>query len=154
MYQNIMVPLDGSELAEFVLPHVAAIAGGCHVAKVSLIRAVAPIQLYGGLESRFNPEEREHIDKDSMNVARDYIEQVGRQLKEKGLYVEFEVLYGNVIDTLVDYANNHDVDLIVMTTHGRSGVSRWFLGSVADRLLRSAAVPVMTVRPPGCEPRI
>ena len=149
MYQHIMVPLDGSKLAECVLPHVESIAGGCNVVKVTLVRAVEPLHLRGGLESRFTPQEREHIDNDSMKVARGYLEQIAQRLQEKGITAQSEVLHGKVADSLLDYAHHNDVDLIIMATHGHSGVSRWMLGSVADRLLRSVAIPVMTVRAHG-----
>ena len=65
--------------------------------------------------------------------------------------MESETLFGNVIDELVDYVTKHEVDLIIIATHGRSGVSRLFLGSVADRILRAAPVPVLMVRAPGSE---
>lgn len=150
MYQHIMVPLDGSELAECVLPHVAAAAKGNGLSKVTLVRIVTPLHMYGGVESRFSPEERKRLEADSMNTARSYLEQVAKQLKDAEITAEPVVLFGNVIDKLVDYATNNDVDLIIIATHGRSGVSRWVWGSVTDRILRSACVPVLMVRAPGC----
>jgi len=66
--------------------------------------------------------------------------------------VKTGVLKGNPAESLADYASKNKVDLIVIATHGRSGVSRWVWGSVADRLLRSACVPVLMVRAPGCFP--
>ncbi len=68
-----------------------------------------------------------------------------KRLKDKGIAAESEVLYGIVIDKLVDYAHEHGVDLIIIATHGRSGVSRLVLGSVADKILRVAHVPVLMV---------
>ena len=150
MYQNVMVPLDGSELAECVIPHVEAIAQGCSVPRVTLVRVVAPLQFHGGVESRFSPEERRRLEADSMNVARDYLDQLVKRLKDAGMSVKSEVIYGDVIDQLVDYAAANEVDLIVIATHGRSGVSRWVWGSIADRILRSSCVPVLMVRAPGC----
>ena len=150
MYQHIMVPLDGSELAECVLAHVVTIATGCDVTKVTLVRVVTPLHLYGGVESRFSPEERKHLEEDSVNVAREYLDKLVEKLKEKGVAAESEVLYGgHVVDEVVDYAKKNEVDLIIIATHGRSGVSRLFLGSVADRILRAAPVPVLMVRAPG-----
>ena len=150
MYQHIMVPLDGSELAECVLAHVETIATGCDVTKVTLVRVVTPLHLHGGVESRFSPEERKHLEEDSANVAREYLDKLVEKLKEKGVAAESEVLYGgHVVDEVVDYAKKNEVDLIIIATHGRSGVSRWFVGSVADRILRAAPVPVLMVRAPG-----
>ena len=57
-------------------------------------------------------------------------------------------------DSLADYAVNTDVDLIVIASHGRSGVSRWVMGSVAEKMVRSSSVPVLMVRAPGCEPKV
>jgi len=62
------------------------------------------------------------------------------------------VLSGRAAETLAEYATRNEVDLIVIATHGRSGVSRWVMGSVADRLLRSVNAPVLMVRAPGCGP--
>jgi len=149
MYQHIMVPLDGSELAECVLPHVEAIAAGCNVTTVTLIMVVPPLHMYGGAETRISPEERKHLEKDSVEVATNYLEEKAQLLRDKGVLADVKVLLGNVLDRLVEYIKDNGVDLIVIATHGRSGVSRLFLGSVADRLLRNAPVPVLMVRAPG-----
>ena len=66
----------------------------------------------------------------------------------------YEVLEGSVAETLAAWAEQNDVDLIIIASHGRSGVSRWVMGSVADRILRSVCVPVMMIRAPGCTPGI
>lgn len=149
MYQHIMVPLDGSELAECVLPHVEALAIGCNVSRVTLVRVVTPLHLYGGAESGLPPEERQRVEADSMDVARAYLDRMVTRLADMGVSAQAEVLFGNIIDSLVDYASKNGVDLIILATHGRSGVSRWVWGSVADRTLRAAPVPVLMVRAPG-----
>jgi nucleotide-binding universal stress UspA family protein len=149
MYKHIMVPLDGSELAECVLPHVEAIAAGCNVTTVTLIMVIPPLHMYGGAETRISPEERKHLEEDSVKVATAYLEEKAQLLRDKGVVVEVRVLLGNVLDQLIDYIVENGVDLIIIATHGRSGVSRLFLGSVADRLLRHAPVPVLMVRAPG-----
>jgi len=155
MYRHILVPLDGSELAECVLPHVQAIAEGRDDCKVTLIRVVLPLHLYGGVESSFSPEERKRLEADSMKVAEDYLAGVVKHLKDTGIKAELEVLYGGqVVDEIVTYTEKNEVDLVIIATHGRSGVSRWVLGSVADRILRSMCVPVLMVRAPGCIPGI
>ena len=151
MYQHIMVPLDGSELAECVLPHVEAIAAGCNVTRVTLIMVVPPLHMYGGAETRISPEERKHLEEDSLQVATAYLEEKAQMLRDKGVVAEVKALLGNVHDQLVDYISENGVDLIIIATHGRSGVSRLFLGSVADRLLRHAPAPVLMVRAPGSE---
>lgn len=149
MYQHIMVPLDGSELAECVLPHVEALAIGCNVSRVTVVRVVTPLHLYGGAESGLAPEERQRVEADSMSVARAYLDRMVKRMADMGISAQSEVLFGNIIDSLVDYASKDGVDLIIIATHGRSGVSRWVWGSVADRTLRAASVPVLMVRAPG-----
>ena len=151
MYEHILVALDGSELAECVLPHAAAIATGCSVTRVTLVRVVTPLKLIGGTESHISPEERHRLEEDSMGVAARYLEERAQTLREQGLQVECVALFGNVVNEIVDHATKHEVDLVIIATHGRSGVSRLFLGSVADRILRSAPVPVLMVRAPGSE---
>ena len=146
MYRHIMVPLDGSELAECVFPHVVAIAERRKACKVTLVRVVTPLHLYGGVESRLSPEERQRLETDSMDAARKYLGQVVGRLKDKGIAAQSEVLHGDVINKLVDYVEKNEVDLIVIATHGRSGVSRWVWGNIADKILRSAHVPVLMVR--------
>ena len=147
-----MVSLDGSELAECVLPHAEAIAGGCQVKEVVFVRVVEPLHMHGGVESRFSPEDRQRLEKDSMNVAEQYLKQVISRGKYDEIGARSEVLFGKVTNTLADYAEKNDFDLIIIASHGHSGISRWVLGSVADRLLRSACVPVLIVRAPGCIP--
>ena len=150
MYQHILVPLDGSELAEGVLPHLKAIAGGCSVKLVTLVRVVEPLHMYGGLESRFSPEERQRLDKETMDIAGTYLEEVAKRLKQDGLEVEIKVLYGKVIEKIADFAAENGVDLVIASTHGTSGVSRMVLGSMADRVLRSVCAPILMVRASGC----
>ena len=154
MYQHIMVPLDGSELAECVLPHVRTIALGCNVVKVTLVRVVEPLHIRGGMEVRIPPAEKQRLEKRSMDKAREYLEQIVESLKETGVAAQAEVLQGDVVDKLMDYADKNEVDLIIVSTHGRSGVSCWVWGSVTDRILRAACVPVTMVRAPGCIPGI
>ncbi|MAF85177.1 MAG: hypothetical protein CL875_01620 [Dehalococcoidales bacterium] len=154
MYRHILVPLDGSELAECVLPHVKTIAVGCNVVKVTLVRGVAPLHIRGGMEVRIPPEERQRLEKQSIDTARNYLEKLVESLKDTDIAAQSEVLYGDVVDKILDYANNNEADLIVIATHGRSGVSRWVWGSIADRILRAACVPVLMIRAPGCIPGI
>jgi nucleotide-binding universal stress UspA family protein len=72
----------------------------------------------------------------------------------EGALLSYQVLEGKVADTLAHWAEKNGVNLIVIASHGRSGISRWVMGSVADRVLRSACVPVLMVRAPGCVPGI
>ncbi len=152
MYKHIMVPLDGSELAECVLGHVIDIAKSCQSPRVTLVRVVTPIRLYGSeMETTLSADELQKLENASVSDAETYLAKVGQQLKRNGIDVRTEVRFGNVVEHLVDFADKNGVDLIVIATHGRSGVSRWVWGSVAERILRSARVPVLMVRPVSCQ---
>jgi nucleotide-binding universal stress UspA family protein len=148
MYKHIMVPLDGSELAESALEHVIAIAGGCNVPKVTLVRVVTPLKLYGA-EVELPYPDVQRLEESSMKVAGDYLAEQAEKLKKKGLQVQTQVLFGIVIDSLLEFADKNGVDMVVIATHGRSGISRWAWGSVADKILRSVKVPVFMVRVKG-----
>jgi len=154
MYKKIMVPLDGSDLAECVLPHAEAIAMGCAVKNVTFVRAVEPLHLPSSSEWVPTPEERQRIESSHRSDAQDYLHQLVGPLKYDGVDIQSEVIMGKAAESLADYAEKNGVDLIVIATHGRSGVSRWVWGSVADRIVRSACVPVLMVRAPGCVPGI
>ncbi len=150
MYQKVLVPLDGSALAECVLPHVESIAKGCQTKSVVFIRVVEPMYLPTSGEYILSDKERQQMEAQELAEAQDYLKQLLSRLKYAGVYLQSKVIQGKVADSLVNYAEKNNVDLIIVATHGRSGISRWVWGSVADRLLRSACVPVLMVRAPGC----
>jgi nucleotide-binding universal stress UspA family protein len=158
MYKKIMVPLDGSELAECVLPHVEAITSGCGATTVVFVRVVDPIRLPASVPARgdygFTEKDREKMEKHHKQAAGEYLKNTVHDLTVAGANISYDVLEGKVADSLTDYAVSNSVDLIVMASHGRSGVSRWVLGSVAERLVRHSCVPVLMVRAPGCEPKL
>ncbi len=153
MYKKILVPLDGSQLAECVLPHVETIVQGCGMPTVVLLRVVEPFYLLGGGEYMPTAEQIEQMQSQSKKCAKDYLADVVRRLKYDG-DKKTDTILGTVAETIADYATKNQFDLIIIATHGRSGVSRWVWGSVADRLLRSSCVPVLMVRAPGCVPGI
>ena len=156
MYKKILVPLDGSELAECVLPHVESIAKGCSVESVIFVRVVEPVQIpingeYDGYT--FNAKDWERMEDASKTAAEHYLAKLIGRVKYDDTNVTSEVLTGGrSADMINEYATKNGVDLITMSTHGRSGISRWVWGSVADRVLRSSSVPVLIVRAPGCVP--
>ena len=158
MYDKIMVPLDGSELAECVMPHVEAITTGCKITSVVFVRVVAPIQLPARLPAQgefgFQEKGRREMEQQRKKTAEAYLEKIVQKTALEGAVLSYEVLEGNVAETLAHWAEKNSVDLIVIASHGRSGISRWVMGSVADRLLRSVCVPVMMIRAPGCVPGI
>ena len=154
MYETIVVPLDGSELAECVLPHVETIAKGCGVKNIIFVRAVEPFRTTTGGEVVFSEEYVKKYESDSKAAAKDYLDKLVGKLSYGGVSLKSEVLFGRPVDILVDYAKKKNPSLIIIATHGRSGVSRWVWGSAADRILRGACVPVLMIRAPGCVPGI
>ncbi len=155
MYQKILVPLDGSELAECVLPHVESIARGCGVQNVIFLRVVEPFYMpSGGDGVSFSDKDIKRINSENRTAAESYLSQLASRTKYDRVNVQSEVITGKAADSIAEYVTKNEVDLIVIATHGRSGVSRWVWGSVADRVLRSACVPILMVRAPGCVPGI
>jgi nucleotide-binding universal stress UspA family protein len=149
MYQHIMVPLDSSELAECVFPHLVTIAEGSKGVKISIVYVIEPLHIRGGLDSRLDDQARQELEELDMEKARNYLDRIVKRLKYEGAVVETKVLHGKVAEELVNYANENAVDLVIISTHGHSGISRWDWGNVADKLLRSVNAPVLIVRAPG-----
>lgn len=154
MYQKVVVPLDGSELAECVLPHVEAISGGCQVPEIIFVQAVSNSQNKSGLFLWVSKDQLKKYQTQAKTHAEDYLRKVAERTKHDSSIIKWEVIEGEPAESLIDYANKVKADLIIIATHGRSGVSRWVMGSVADRLLRSSCVPVLMIRAPGCVPGI
>ena len=158
MYNKIMVPLDGSDLAECVLPHVETITTGCKITNVVFARVVDPIRLPVSVPARgefgFREKDRQELEEYRKKRAEAYLKKAIESTTLEGAVLSYQVLEGKTADTLAHWAEKNEVDLIVIASHGRSGVSRWVMGSVADRVLRSACVPVLMVRAPGCVPGI
>lgn len=126
MIGTIVVPLDGSELAERALVYAAGIAE----------RSGAPILLVRAARiGADNPE---------MNESREYLRKVGNRLSGR---VQFDVTRGRAADVIVETAGQVVDPIIVMSTHGRGGLHRWLTGSVADEVVRTAGYPVILVRP-------
>jgi len=151
MYKKIMVPLDGSELAECVLPHVEAFIEACHVNHFVFVRVVEPAATFYSGDYPISPEVMKEKETAGEKIARDYLDQLVSRLDYDNTELHFEVLVGNVAESLADYSEINEFDLILIATHGRSGVSRWVRGSIADKVLRSSKIPVLMVRAPGSE---
>ncbi|MDI6764839.1 MAG: universal stress protein [Thermodesulfobacteriota bacterium] len=136
-FQRILVPLDGSGCAENVLPKVEKLATELK-AGIALLR-VALTHTFPGVD----PTEAE------LKVVREaeaYLQKVEDRLKAKGFKVDSHVRYGNDAEEILEHADGKDIDLIAMTTHGRSGVKRFLLGSVAEKVLRYSPKPIFLVR--------
>jgi len=154
MFKRILVPLDGSKLAECVLPHVGSIASGCGVQEVVFLSVAEPFHPPTERGAYSDQGTIDRIDADSKSAAASYLSQLVKRTRYDGVSVKSEIITGTPAESIADYATKNSIDLIAIATHGRSGISHWAWGSVADRVLRSACVPVLMVRAPGCVPGI
>jgi nucleotide-binding universal stress UspA family protein len=156
MIRHIMLPLDGSELAERALPVAerVATAVGADLHVVRVVEPAAPIvampvagEAHGMLPAvAYLPHASEEWAA-SVQAADEYLASRRQRLAlPMGDRVKTDRLVGNVAAELLDYVSAHDIDLVVMCSHGRSGLSRFALGSIADRLLRNGTAPVLLVR--------
>ncbi|MBI3326853.1 MAG: universal stress protein [Nitrospinae bacterium] len=136
MYKRMLVPLDGSELAETVLPHVRELAKSCR-AELVLLR-VAFAHIFPGA----NPIQAQVT---AVQEAETYIHGVAKTLQDMGFKVEARVRYGDPAEEILDHVTWGHIDLIAMATHGRTGLKRLVLGSVAENVLRGTSVPVFLV---------
>ena len=159
MYNRILAPLDGSKLSECSLEHVKEIAKGCQVTEVVLLTALEPVQnllSWPASQTQANElaAEMEKNQRQMRLKAEDYLAAAANDLKEAGLAVRTVVIEEKgdeqAASIILNYTQNNNIDLIIMSTHGRSGISRWSFGSVADKVVRSSTIPVMTIAPKGC----
>jgi nucleotide-binding universal stress UspA family protein len=138
-FKSLLVPVDGSALAESALPVAGAFAGA-YGAQIHLVR-VAAIPVTGdGMEGIYTTD----LLNDAITSAKEYVQAAATKLS--GADVKTDVLVGNAAAELQDYVAANAIDLVIMTSHGRGGFVRTALGSVTDRLLGGAA-PVLVVRP-------
>jgi nucleotide-binding universal stress UspA family protein len=141
MHKHILIPLDGSALAEQALPHAIAQAQRFE-AELVLLRVLAPLPsppLLGEVA-------RSRAKASSNVLAREYLERVVASVQEHDIPVQVATAQGSPPLAIIEFAEANEVDLIVMSTRGQSGLSRWLMGSVADRVVRGATVPVLLVR--------
>ena len=147
MYTKILVPLDGSELAEGVIPYVKWFIQVSDVNEIVFLRVVETFHIAGGLEARATPEDKKRIEQDAVDIAGKYLERIAGQFKDSRIKINRVVNVGKPAKTIAGYVGKSDVDLIVMATHGFSGVHRWVRGSVAEEIVHAARAPVFLVTP-------
>jgi nucleotide-binding universal stress UspA family protein len=144
MFGRLLVPLDGSSLAEQALGPAAAIARAAG-AEVDLVLVHRPLPFAGYDDAPWNAEQVTSEDKYLETTAADL-------MSAASVPVTHAVLHGDSSDMICARAHDVDADLIVMTSHGRTGFSRAWIGSVADGVLRRSAIPVLVLRPTGRNP--
>lgn len=148
MYTRILLPLDGSELAEQAIPQAKELAG-LTGAPIHLIRVVDVTQLpwYGAYGMAMEYSAVETALSTEGDVATAYLDEIAGRLRSEGFATETELLRGPTARAIIVAAQEGDV--IVMASHGRGGIARWILGSVAEELLRHATVPILLVKATG-----
>jgi len=137
MFKKILVPLDGSKLAEKILISVERMVRFCR-AEVHPLRVVVSYQI----DPKEEREEREQL----IQEAKKYLDKIVARIRKRGVKVHAAIAYGKDAVQICDFARKNQFDLIAMATHGRSGITRWALGSVADKVLACSRVPVMLFR--------
>jgi nucleotide-binding universal stress UspA family protein len=140
MYKRILVPLDGSQLAEQVLPH-AAIHARQFGAEIVLLKVLGPLPE----PAMSSPQVLRGAAAASAQLALEYLQGVASGLEEEGPPVQVATVEGKPYVEIVRFAEENDIDLIAMSTRGHSGLSRWLLGSVADRVARGTTIPLLLV---------
>lgn len=143
---TLIVPLDGSELSEKAVPAALELAGAVG-AKILFIRSTST-PYFGGAGTEMDYVATNYGMAEVRQDALAYLEGFAKTARDSGLEVDSRAVMGNAAGAIIDAAEENAGSLIVMSTHGRSGFKRFFLGSVADKVIRSAGTPVL-VLPPG-----
>ncbi len=174
MYKKIIVPLDGSKLAECVLPHIESIAKSSGTEEVVLITVTERVaslmpkddtsktatnsgafqpavaftdRPYSGRHFELDPSLKIPVVTGKMlKQGQRYLARVAEQLVKKGMKIGITVLMGEAAEQIVDFAGKEKADLIVMASHGRSGFSRWAMGSVAEKVFHGSSVPILLIK--------
>ncbi len=147
MYKKMLVPLDASEYAECTLDHVREVAAAHNVQEVVLLNVVEPMRqpalAYVGAEKA------EELGKKAHESAREYLRKTRERLGAS-CAVQAEVVDGQPAAAILDYVENNRIDLVIMSSHGRTGPSKWFIGSVAEKVLQRSPVPVFLIPSIAC----
>ncbi len=161
MYNKILLPLDGSKLSECAIDHIDAIAN-VRNSELILLMVVEPtppsismVEFQGSREASIRMErEWQGAENQESQKAQEYLDKTADLLQQKGIQAKTAIvkpeLGKGIAESILDYSDNNNFDLLVMSTHGRSGISRFAMGSVADRVVRHSKVPVLIVAPSGC----
>jgi nucleotide-binding universal stress UspA family protein len=148
LIKRILVPLDGSRLGEAAIPYAEGL-GQALGAELVLFHAVEPEPLtpYSLWENAMPPSTDE-IQGHKKNYATYYLEEAAKLVKDKGIGVSVAVDSGHAAECIIDYARENRIDLIALSTHGRTGLELWVFGSVTNKVLHYGDTPVLVVRPP------
>ena len=155
MYNKVLVPLDGSPLAECTLSNVRNLFKDGSVGEVTLLNVVK-VDLPWGVMGRDRPTKP--IDLNAIReplfiASKKYLADIESQLASEGIKVKTESLEGNrPADTITEFAQEKGMDMIVIGTHGYTGLKKLMMGSVAFGVLHQSHIPVLLIRPESCRP--
>lgn len=155
MFKKVLLPLDSSTLAESALPHVKALAKSGCIGEIILFNAIDK-ELPLAFQEAPDVESMNNLDVPSLlsgqhTRLKQYFRRLKHNLREEGLNVGTVIVKGGKpSQTVIEYAELNDVDLIVIATHGYTGMKKVLLGSVALRILHESRVPVLLIRPEPC----
>jgi nucleotide-binding universal stress UspA family protein len=150
MFEKILVCLDGSELAEQILPYATeeAIHFGSRLVLLRVITSPSSMPMAAAGVPAYTTEAVTQQIESEEQETKAYLERLAQPLQQKGLHVECVTLHGlQVGEALISYADENNVGLIAIATHGRSGLGRLVFGSVADFVLRESGLPILLVKP-------
>ena len=145
MFKRILVPLDGSVRAERAISMAARVARA-YQSSVVLLQVVEDIRKYGMYIPQYPFSARQEFEADMMAEATSYLEGITQCSELVGLTTETKAFSGLAASTILDVAQSHAIDLIVLCSRGRTGIKRWMLGSVAQKVVRYSPVPVLVLR--------
>jgi nucleotide-binding universal stress UspA family protein len=149
MYQNVLVPLDGSELAECALPEVIKLGRGGVIGEAILLKVIE-IEVFNIPGAYQKSIDFAAIRDAHRTEAEKYLEGIQSRLRSEGINATIALLEGRPAETIVEFTRSRPVDLIVIGTHGYTGMKRLMFGSVALRVLHDANVPVLLIRSVSC----
>ncbi len=150
MYERILVPLDGSKVGETAVKNVENLAIKLNPAtKVEVILLQVISDLTFDVLTDSPAAQLPYSENDMRRIKRnvqEYLDKIAKTLTEKGISVSTMITEGNAAEEIIKAAQKSNADLIAMSTHGRSGLRRWALGSITDKVLHESSIPVLTVR--------
>jgi nucleotide-binding universal stress UspA family protein len=144
VYRSILVPLDGSKRAESILPHVEDLAQRYN-AEVIFLQVIEPVPVVAGPEATYMVLHQHELT-EWTRQAELYLAARQGEFREKGIEAQTRDVYGPVAEAIIHAAEAEDADLIAIASHGRSGLSRVFYGSVAAGVLHRIDRPLLLIR--------
>lgn len=140
MYKRVLVPLDGSTTAEKAIPHAVSLAE-LYGAKLVLLRILEPFPFVRTM----TPASIRKFRQQATEWALEYFERITTDIVKKDIPFETVIVDGRAGMMITKYAENNQIDLIILCSRGLTGITRWLMGSVADRVLRGTTIPILMI---------